>query len=56
MMGAPQAKMYENAAFCGISQDGRYAVSNLMNMMMTIHDLTTDEMIALYFDEEMVTR
>lgn len=53
MMGAPQAKMYENAAFCGISQDGRYAVSNLMNLMMTIHDLTTDEMIALYFDEEM---
>lgn len=53
MMGAPQAKMYENGAFCGISQNGRYTVSNLMNMMMTIHDLSTDEVIAIYYDEDM---
>lgn len=47
----PTPKIWENAVFSGVSKDGKYAVSNIYNLMVTITDMSNPEISYTYFDD-----
>lgn len=50
-MAATEPVTLPDAALMGVSQNGRYTVSNLYGMLLEIVDLESNEPIAVYFDD-----
>lgn len=53
MAEAPTPAVYENAPFMGVSKSGEYAVSNMLNSMVTIVN-TKDNTFTVFYDDDEV--